>query len=268
MISRNGFGSSGTSIFFAALATAAVYAGGLAEAETVATVNGTSIDSTVLEVYIQSRVQNPGTVVNDEQRASMLDQLKDVYILSTQDAVTELEKDPIISARLQLQKTGVLAQAYIDHFIANLTISEQEITTTYAEQIKLAPTKQYKARHILVATQGEAVEIVEALIAGANFSELAKERSSDTSASSGGELDWFVSNQMVQPFSEAVMRLQDGRYTTDPVQSEFGWHVILREGSRDAEPPPLDSVREQIFAALQTQKLQDHIADLRTKAIQ
>ena len=261
MISRRGFGQVGTAI--AAIIFSAITV--TTHAETVATVNGLAIDSKILEVYVASRLQDPNMTPTDEQRAGLLEQLKDVYMLSSQDGVDELKNDPEIRAKLELQRVGVLAQAYIDQYVANLTITDEEIATTYEEQVKLAPTQQYKARHILVATQGEAVEIIEALIAGGNFSELAKEHSSDTSAASGGDLEWFVPGQMVQPFSQAVVRLEDGRYTTDPVQTDFGWHVILREGSRDAEPPPLESVRDQIFVRLQTQKLQDHLAELRTR---
>lgn len=260
MISRRGFGQAGTTI--AALVFTVISV--TTHAETVATVNGKAIDSTVFDVYVASRLQDPNMTLTDEQHAGLLEQLKDVYMLSSQDGTDELENDPDIRAKLELQRVGVLAQAYIDQYVGNLTITDEEIATTYEEQVKLAPMQQYKARHILVATQGEAIEIIEALIAGGNFSELAQERSSDTSASSGGALDWFVPGQMVQPFSQAVVRLEDGRYTTDPVQTEFGWHVILREGSRDAAPPPLDSVRDQILARLQTQKLQDHLTELRT----
>ena len=260
MNSKSSFGSAGTIVAVLAIFTLG------AQAETVATVNGKPIDSAVFDVYVESRVQNPNVQLNDEQRAGLLEQLKDVYILSSQDAVADIEKDPAVQAKLELQRIGVLAQAYIDQYVGNMTITDEEIATTYEEQIKLAPQKEYKARHILVATQGEAIEIIEALIDGANFSELAKERSSDTSAESGGDLGWFLPTRMVQPFAQAVVRLQDGRYTTDPVQTEFGWHVILREGSRDAAPPPLDSVRDQIFTHLQTQKLQAHLAELRTNS--
>ena len=266
MISTSGFGRTGTILLAVTLAAFAAMSGGIAIAETIATVNGETIDSSVFDIYIESRVQNPDVQLTDEQRAGLLTQLKDVYMLSSQAAVDELRDDPTIQARLELQEIGVLAQAYIDQYVANLTITDEEIVASYEVRLTQTPLTQYKARHILVATQREAIEIIEELIAGANFSELAKERSSDTSAPSGGDLPWFVPTQMVQPFSDAVIRLQDGRYTTDPVQTEFGWHVILREGSRDAEPPPLDSVRDQIYAGLQTQKLQDHLAELRTNA--
>ncbi|MBT8078516.1 MAG: peptidylprolyl isomerase [Gammaproteobacteria bacterium] len=262
MISKRSFGIAGTIVATMAIAALSMSL----RAETVATVNGKSIDSTVFEAYIASRLQNPNMQLTDEQRAGLLDQLKDVYILSSQEMIADIQKDPDIQAKLELQRIGVLAQAYIDQYVSNMTITDEEIAATYDEQIKLAPQQQYKARHILVPTQGEAVTIIESLIDGGNFSELAKEHSSDTSATNGGDLGWFLPNQMVAPFAQAVVRLQDGRYTTDPVQTEYGWHVILREGSRDAEPPPLESVREQIFARLQTQKLQEHLAELRASA--
>lgn len=262
MFSRKRSGLAGVAI---ATTMLAAFASVASHAETIATVNGITIDSTIFQAYIESRLQNPNTELTDEQRAALMEQLKDVYMLSTQDAVAGFKDNPEIVARLELQRAGILAQAYIDHYLQNMTITDEEISAMYEEQIKLAPQQEYKTRHILVASQGQAIEIIQALIAGGNFSELAKEHSQDTSAESGGDIDWFLPGRMMQPYSDAVVRLQDGRYTTDPVQTEYGWHVILREGSREASPPPLESVREQVQVGLQTQKLQVHLAELRTQ---
>ena len=264
MNSKMGFGSTGTRLIAIAITSLAAISG-FANAQTIATVNGAEIDTAVFDVYIQGRLQDPSAQLTDEQLAGLLNQLKDVYMLANQEATADIRQDPIVRARLELQEVGVLAQAYIDQYLTNLNITDEEIAAEYAAQISRTPLNQYKVRHILVATQGEAIEIIVALIAGANFSELAKERSSDTSAASGGSLDWFAPTQMVAPFSDAVIRLEDGRYTTDPVQTDYGWHVILREGSRDTEPPPLEGVRDQIVGGLQTQKLQDHLTQLRSQ---
>ena len=80
---------------------------------------------------------------------------------------------------------------------------------------------------------------------------------------SGGDLGWFSPNQMVEPFSDAVAELADGDYTKEPVQTQFGWHVILREESRASEPPTLESVRDVIKQNIEQQKLQDYLMELR-----
>ena len=122
---------------------------------------------------------------------------------------------------------------------------------------------QYKARHILVQTQGEADALVNQLNEGADFEALAKEFSTGPSGPNGGDLGWFAPDQMVKPFADAVVALDDGTYTKTPVQTQFGWHVILREESRESEPPTLESVRDAIKQRVEQQKFQDYMQGLR-----
>lgn len=235
-------------------------------AEPVKTVNGTDIDSAVLDVYIQNRVNKPLEQVTAEEREAMIGELTDIYLLSTQDSAADLEDDPQVAAQIELQKRGVLAQAVASQFFAENEVSEEEVMAEYSAQVKLAPPLQYKARHILVPTQGAAADLINELDGGADFQELAKEKSTGPSAPSGGDLGWFAPNQMVAEFSDSVAALEDGAYTKEPVQTEFGWHVILREESRESEPPPLDSVRDAITQNVQQKKFQEHLDSLRANA--
>lgn len=238
-----------------------------AAAETIMTINGKAMSSEVLDVYIQSRVQKPLEQVTPEERTALIDELSDLYVLSTIDLAEKIEQDPAIAAQLDLQRMGVLARGVAESLAEDIVVTEEEVQTSYEQQIKLAPTQQFKARHILVETQGEAIEIIEALLDGGDFIEMAKERSTGPSGPNGGDLGWFVPNQMVQPFSEAVAKLADGRYTTDPVQTQFGWHVILREDTRPAEPPPLEGVRETIEARVKQDKLRAKIDELKAASV-
>jgi peptidyl-prolyl cis-trans isomerase C len=147
--------------------------------------------------------------------------------------------------------------------LANVTVTEEEILAEYSEQIKLAPPQQFKARHILVTTQSEALDLVKQLDGGANFEELAKEKSTGPSGPNGGDLGWFAPDQMVAEFSNAVALLEDGNYTSTPVQTQFGWHVILREDSRENQPPTFESVRDVINQQVQQKKFQAHLVELR-----
>jgi peptidyl-prolyl cis-trans isomerase C len=263
-ISSSGIGKAGLTSTL--IATAAIAAMSLASAETVATYNGQSMDSSLVDAYISGRIQKPVEQATAQERSVLTNELTDVFVLSTIDLAAELEKEPAVAAQLELQRIGVIARAVVGKLAEDIVVSEEEIQAAYDEQIKMAPGQQFKARHILLQTQGEAIAVIEALIGGADFTELAKERSIDTSGPSGGDLDWFTPDQMVKQFSDAVVNLQDGRYTTDPVQTQFGWHVILREGARAAEPPPLEGVRENIIAYVQSQKLQAKIAELKAAA--
>lgn len=256
----------GTTLAVIALASAAFVGSNSASAETVFTVNGTPVDSAVIDVFFEQRLGQAAAQPTPEQRTILIAQLRDIYVLATQDVATELAKEPRLAAQIDLQKHGALAQAVAADYISSVEVTDAEIRAEYEEQIKLAPPLQFKARHILVATQGEAVDLIGQLDGGANFEELAKEKSTGPSGPNGGDLGWFSPDQMVAPFSNAVANLEDGSYTKEPVQTQFGWHVILREESRENTPPTLESIRDRIAQQVQQNKFQEHLATLREAA--
>jgi len=266
MNSMYGSISLGTRLFASSLLAIAAFSSP-AFSETVATVNGTTVDSVVLDVYMQNRLKRAAGQASAEEREALISELTDIYVLSTQDEADEIVKDPKIQAQLELQRVSLIAQTVAQRYFTAIEVSEEEIQAEYEEQIKISPTLQFKASHILVETQGEAVNLVQQLIDGADFAELAKTHSTGPSGPKGGDLGWFSANQMVAPFSDAVARLKDGRYTTDPVQTEFGWHVIIREESRPAEPPTLESARENVTRALQNKKFQAYLAEIKENAV-
>lgn len=232
-------------------------------AETEVTFNGVDVDSAVIDVYIESRTQQPAAQATAEERAAWTDELKDIYLLTTQARAQELAQDPRVQAQLELQKRGLLAQVAAGDFISRNQATDEEILAEYSEQIAESPDQQYKARHILVETQSAANELIAQLDGGANFADLAKEHSTGPSGPNGGDLGWFSPNQMVTPFSDAVVALDNGSYTKAPVQTQFGWHVILREDSRDNEPPTLESVRDVLKQRVEQRKLQQYLVQLR-----
>jgi peptidyl-prolyl cis-trans isomerase C len=232
-------------------------------ADSVATVNGVEIDQSTFDFYLQNRVQTPLAQVTAEERETVLQELKDIYILSTQPRASELVEDPIVKAQIELQYRAAMAQAVATDWLENNPASDEEIQAAYNAQILLAPELQFKARHILVETQAAAIDLIAQLDAGANFEELARADSTGPSGSAGGDLGWFSPNQMVTPFSDAVAALEDGAYTKSPVQTEFGWHVILREDSRASEPPPLDSVKDTLKQHVEQEKFQRYLDELR-----
>lgn len=268
MLSMNGSGKYGAGLSAIWIATLIIITQPLAAADEAITINGKVMESEVIDSYIKGRVQKPLEQVTDQERAFLVNELTDIYVLSTTEAAAKLANDPDIAAQIELQRLGILARAVIAELLAEIVVSDEEIQATYEEQIKLAPTMQYKASHILVKTQAEALEIIDALLAGGDFAELAKERSTGPTGPNGGELDdWFMPDQMVQPFSDAVKKLADGRYTTDPVQTQFGWHVIRRDGEREAQPPPLEGVRDTVLARVQSDKLRAKIDELKAAAL-
>jgi peptidyl-prolyl cis-trans isomerase C len=127
-------------------------------------------------------------------------------------------------------------------------------------------SKEYRARHILVEKQADAVVIIEQLKKGAKFEELAKQSKDTGSAKNGGDLDWAAPDSFVKPFSDAMIKLQKGQYTEAPVQSQFGWHVIRLDDVRDTQFPPLEQVAPQIREGLQQERVQQFVEGLKKNA--
>jgi len=234
-----------------------------ASAEAIATVNGATIEQATFDFYLQSRVQKPADQATQEERDAILQELTDIYLLTTQPRAKELEGSDRIKAQIELGYRGALAQAVATDYIASNPATEAEILATYKEQIEMSPSKQFKARHILVESQAGATDLISQLDGGADFADLAQANSTGPSGPSGGDLGWFAPNQMVKPFADAVSALEDGAYTKEPVQTEYGWHVILREESRDNEPPTLESVRDRIKQRVEQQNFQRYLEQLR-----
>jgi peptidyl-prolyl cis-trans isomerase C len=230
----------------------------------VATVNGAPIMKSVIDVYAAQRKANEsnGEKVDNKEILNEMISLE----LMRQEAVSEgLETTPVVIATLDQQTRTLLAGAAIREFIKKNPITDEEARAVYDKEIG-KPSTEYNARHILVKTRAEAEDIIHKLDKGADFATLAKEKSTDTSASEGGSLGWFSTAQMVQPFSDAVARLQKGSYTKEPVQTKYGWHVILLEDTRQSNPPPFDDIKDRLKVLVANQRLQQHIQQIREKA--
>lgn len=234
-----------------------------ANAETVMTVKGVDIDSTVFNAYLESRFQKPAAQATDDDRTTVERELKDIYLLTTTPKAKDLADDPDMKAQLELQYRGAIAQAVARDFVESNPATDAEILAEYEAQLEQSSELQYKARHILVPTQAEAQDLVAQLKEGADFQALAKEYSTGPSGPNGGDLGWFAPEQMVKPFADAVVGLDDGEFSPEPVQTQFGWHVILREDSRANEPPTLESVRDSIKQRVEQEKFQAYMQGLR-----
>jgi len=231
--------------------------------DAVAVVNGTYISKASLaslENEIAKRQQ--GQTFSKEklveeliQRELLLQEAKQKKLDQTVEYTTQLEKI----------KTGLLTQAAVQDFLKSNPITDAELKAEYDKSVDASGT-EYKARHILVKSEDEAQAIITELTNGADFAELAKTKSTGPSGTQGGDLGWFAAGQMVAPFSEAVVALEDNKFTLVPVKTQFGYHVILREGSRTQTPPPFESIKERIRPMLQRQKMQNFLEGLRKKA--
>ena len=258
-----GSGLSGAQALAGIAGAFALLASGALWAQSVKSVNGAAISTDVFNMYLQSRIQKPVAQATAEEREAIMGELTDIYLLTTQPQAETLAKNPQTAAQLELQERGILAQAVATDYMAKNPATEEEIKQAYQKQIEESPPLEFKARHILVDTQGQAVELIAELEGGADFAELAKEKSTGPSGPTGGDLGWFSPERMVPPFSKAVAELEDGAFSKQPVQTQFGWHVILREESRASTPPTLESVRSVVKQRIEADRLQEYLQELR-----
>ena len=233
----------------------------------VATVNGKQLSSELYATFEQAvmgagQQHEPPT---DEQKAQLVDQLINMTLAAQAAEKEGLAKDPKVTARLDLLHTQILAEAASEKYVKAHPVSESELKAEYDAQIGSMP-KEYKARHILVDKKETAESIIRELQAGGDFSKLAAAESKDSSAKSGGDLGWFSPQTMVKPFADAVMALEKGKYTVAPVQSEFGYHVIILDDVRSPEAPKFEDVKPQVEMFVQRKKLQEYLDGLRKTA--
>ena len=122
--------------------------------------------------------------------------------------------------------------------------------------------REYKARHILVETKEEADSVIQQLQQGKSFSDLAKERAAGPTGPNGGDLGWFTADSIAAQVADAVSLMTVGAYSTEPVKTEYGYHVLMLEDTRSQEAPTLESMRQELTNAVQGKKLQDHVRTL------
>jgi peptidyl-prolyl cis-trans isomerase C len=230
----------------------------------VATVNGTPITEQGLAVYQQQRHSRRPNDPTGQDRDAVLEELINLELARQAGVEQGLDQKPDIALQIDQQRRAVIAAAAIQHQLQVNPVSDEELKKLYDDNV--GDGKEYKARHILVEDQQKASDLIVELDEGADFSELAKQHSTGPSGKTGGELGWFSASQMVKPFSDALAGMEKGTYTKEPVQTQFGWHVIILDDSRESTVPSFEQVKPQLKMMAQNQRVQDYVASLRSKA--
>lgn len=232
----------------------------------VALVDGKPISKDVWELWVKTRTQGRATAesLTPAQRKEFLDDLVRMYVAAATARQQGLDKGEV-AARAELMANSSLAEVIGQEFLKGQEATEQELRAEYDAQIAKLPKSEYRARHILVATEQLAKDLIAQLDKGAKFEELAEKNSMDSSKSQGGLLDWSAPNGWVKPFADAVQALEKGTYTKTPVQSEFGWHIIKLEDTRPLQVPPFDGVKQQLGRIVAQKKFQAHLDELAQK---
>jgi peptidyl-prolyl cis-trans isomerase C len=254
-------------ILMLAIAASTAFATGVAgAADAVAKVNGVIIPQSKLELLVKAATAQ-GQPDSPELRTRIRDELITREVLMQEAQKKGLDKSPDVAAQLEIQRQGLLINAFLQDYVKANPVTEDMMKKEYEAAKAQTGGKEYKARHILVKQEDEAKQIIAQLKKGASFEKLATEKSEDTgSKGKGGDLDWSPPNRYVKPFADALVKLKKGQLTDTPVQSPFGWHVIRLDDERPFKVPAFDEVKASIQQQLQNQAAQKVITDLRAKA--
>lgn len=236
------------------------------DASTVmATVNGRNITLGHMVAVMERLPQQYQELGNDVLFPGILDQLVDQAMIS--DTVSASSETDSVRVRtiMENERLALISKTEIDSIIA-LGADDAEVQKAYDAQYgSVEPKSEYNASHILVATAEEAQAVITSVSDGADFAEVAKEKSTGPSGPNGGELGWFGAGVMVPEFEQALSGMEVGA-VSEPVQTQFGWHVIKLNETREVPPPSLDEVREELSQPLIEAKIKAHIDGIRAAA--
>jgi len=211
----------------------------------VARVNGVDIHESELAYAEEEIGGNIPNMPPDQKRDYLITYLADVVVLSQAAEKQKLGDRPDVKRRLAFDHNRLLMEALLQD-VGKAALSEDAEHKVYDEAVKqMGKEEEVHARHILVATEDEAKAIEAELKKGADFAQLAKDKSKDPGAAEGGDLGYFTKDQMVPEFSEVAFKLDKGQIS-DPVKTQFGWHVIKVEDKRIKPTPTFDQVKAQI----------------------
>jgi peptidyl-prolyl cis-trans isomerase C len=230
------------------------------------TANSAVVSDEIIEVIIaEQRAQ--GAPDDPNMKENIRKQLTHRALLE-QDAIKAgINKRPATMARQALAQQGALIQDYVMDWMKNNAPTDDELKQEY-EKIKasLGEQKEYRVRHILLKTEQEAKATIAKLNKGAKFADLARKSLDPGSKDNGGDLDWINPTRFAQPFSEAMTKLSKGKYTTAPVKTIYGFHVILLEDVRNIQPPSFEEVKPELQQQMQQAKWQAHVEQLEKDA--
>jgi peptidyl-prolyl cis-trans isomerase C len=213
-------------------------------AESVATVNGKPVSKSEFDLYVANISRQSGREVPQEQKSQLLDQFISMRLAAEAAEKSGLTKDQKVEDQLALARLNVMVDAGLQKYLEAHPVTDEELKPEYDAQVAAMP-REYRARHILVDDKAVADAVTKDLKGGADFAKLAEKKSKDSSSKSGGDL---------------------GQLTDEPVQSQFGWHVIKLEETRASAPPPFEEVKDRVKALVQRKKLQTYLDDLRKNA--
>ncbi|MCO5158733.1 MAG: peptidylprolyl isomerase [Aquamicrobium sp.] len=232
----------------------------------VATINGEPVTETDLSIAMTDLNEQFAQLPDDQRRAAALSAIIEIRLLAAEAEKVGLADGDEFARRMTLLRQRALHSAFIDKEVAG-AVTDEAVRARYDKQVaETPPVNEIRARHIIVETKEEAEAIIKELEAGGDFEALAKEKSKDGAAAQGGDLGYFTEGRMVPEFEQAAFALNVGDYSKEPVQTQFGWHVIKVEDKRVQQPPAFEQVAEQFRALLLREAYFAKVTELREAA--
>lgn len=227
------------------------------------TVNGAPVPKGALDAFLAGQYRKSIDEVTPEERERGLDSFTQMMTLSQEAERLNLDQDAEIAGQLMLQRMSTLARSLINKKTTDEPVADDRVRALYDEQVAGGTLREYNARHILVEAEETATALIARLDAGEDFAELAAAESTGPSGPNGGDLGWFGEGRMVEPFFNATIALEPGKYSAEPVQTRFGWHIIKLEETRDQ---PFEQAAEAIRNQVQREWLETYVNGLKNAA--
>ena len=232
----------------------------------VATVNGVAVPQARADLLMQQQMSRGGAD-SEQMRGMVRDELVNRELLMQEAQKSGTAKQPEVQTQLDMARQEIIVSAYLRDWVRKHPITEAEVQQEYDKAKAQHGDKEYKARHILVETEDEAKALIAQLKKGGKFDELASKNSKDTgSAQRGGDLDWNVPATYDKQFSDALVKLEKGKYTEMPVRTRFGFHIIQLDDVRPAKFATLAEVKPRIQQKLAQSRIEELVRGLRAKA--
>ena len=238
----------------------------IALAQNVAIVNGKAVPKARIDA-LAAQVARAGRPVTPEMQGQLRDEIIAREVFMQEAQLRGLDATDDYKAQIELARQSILIRELFADFQTKNPVTDADIKAEYDKFAASNGGKEFKARHILVEKEADAKAIIAQLKKGGKFEEIAKKSSKDPgSGANGGDLDWAAAGSYVPEFSEALAKLEKGKMTETPVKTQFGYHIIRLDDTREAQLPKFDEVKPQIAQQLTQQKLAKYQEDLRAKA--
>jgi peptidyl-prolyl cis-trans isomerase C len=237
-----------------------------AQAQNIAIVNGKPVPKARV-ASLMAQATRQGQQVTPELEAQVRDEVVMREMFMQEAERRGIAATPEYRAQMELARQTILIRELFTQYQAKNPVTDAEVQAEYDKFKGQNSGTEYRASHILVEKEEEAKALIAQIKGGAKFEDLAKKHSKDPgSGANGGDLDFAQPGNYVPEFSQAMVKLEKGKFTETPVKSQFGWHIIRLDDTRQAQFPPLADVKPQIQQALQQRKMAAFRDEIRAKA--